>query len=214
MHRRPLRRDRFARAPKTCLLSSGLIAILLGGGGCIQWSYERIQIGQSPQSYDRVLPAEGTLRTELGLTYVGREQPGRTDAIVVLLTSDRRVAGKFAATRYERDWGFKKESGYRLRGELDLRMANLEAVGAIDALRALIDDMTAYQGEKRARDAYAWVAAGLVRIMQRWPGTGDASAATAKLTEALENVPGGGAAQIGVDPRGLQHFDYQQGIVR
>ena len=49
--------------------------------------------------------------------------------MVVLLTHDRRVAGKIHATRFLREYGLKTDEGFLLQGELDPRLAELQATG-------------------------------------------------------------------------------------
>jgi hypothetical protein len=200
-------------AREGCLL--GLLACLwLALPGCADATYDMIRLGQQPQEYERILPADRSRRTHLGLCYLDSDGRGRTDAIVVLLTADRRVAARIQSTCFERDWGFKLDRGFRLRGELDPQLYDLHAAGPIDTLRAIAGDLSNYQGEKLASDAYAWVAAGLVRLMQRWPKVTDVGVETHKLTELFERVAGGGEARITVDVRGVYRFEYEQGLTR
>lgn len=204
-----------ARRPAlgTCrlvLLATAQLAI----AGCADATYDMIRLGQQPHEYERILPADLSRRTHLGLCHLDSDGRGRTDAVVVLLTSDRRVAAKIQATCFERDWGFKVDRGFRLRGELDPHLYDLHAAGPIDTLRAIAGDLSNYQGEKLASDAYAWVAAGLVRLMQGWPNVTDVGVETPRLTDLLERVAGGGEARIAVDVRGVYRFEYEQGVTR
>jgi hypothetical protein len=192
------------------LLAAAQLSIL----GCADATYDMIRLGQQPQEYERILPADRSRRTHLGLCYLDGDGGGRTDSIVVLLTSDRRVAAKIQGTCFERDWGFKVDRGFRLRGELDPRLYDLQAAGPIDTLRAIAGDLSNYQGEKLAGDAYAWVAAGLVRLMQGWPNVTDVGVETHKLADLLERVAGGGEARIAVDVGGVYRFEYEQGVTR
>lgn len=191
-----------------------LACVQLAIVGCADATYDMIRLGQQPQEYERILPADRSRRTHLGLCYLDSDIGGRTDAIVVLLTADRRVAARIQSTCFERDWGFKVDRGFRLRGELDPRLYDLHAAGPIDTLRAIAGDLSNYQGEKLASDAYAWVAAGLVRLMQCWPNVSDVGVETHRLTDLFERVAGGGAARIAVDARGVYRFEYEQGITR
>jgi len=179
--------------------------------GCADWSYRQIRLGQSSEDYARVLPAETSRRTALGLCHLSSDPFGRTDAFVALLTSDRRVAGKLRARYYERDWGFKVDRGYWLEGELDPELYGVQSTGPLDTLRAIAADLTDYRGEKLALDAHAWVAAGLLRLMQRWPGVEDVGVSSQRLSELFELVPGGGAARIEVDTQGVYRLEYKQG---
>ena len=161
-----------------------------------------------------MLPAEGSRRTDLGLCYLGSDLFGRTDALVILLTHDRRVAGKLHATHYRRSYGFKTETGFRLRGELDPEACGLSATGPIDTLRAICDALVSYQGEKIATEAHAWGAAGLIRLIQRWPHVSELGSQTESLSETLSLVPGGGVARLGMNERGIHEFEYLQGKPR
>ena len=182
--------------------------------GCVDWGYQRIQLGEPADRYERVLPAETSRRTALGLCHLSEDKFGRTDAFVVLLTSDRRVAGKLRARHYEHDWGFKVERGFLLEGELDPELCGVQASGPLDTLRAIAGELTDYRGEKLALDAHAWVAAGLARLMQRWPRVEDVGVSSQRLSELFELVPGGGAARIEVDERGIYRLEYKQGVMR
>ena len=189
------------------------VALLLAG--CANWSYEQIQLGQSPEDYARVLPAGTSRKTALGLCHLSRGRLGHTDALVVLLTSDRRVAAKLWARHSESDWRLgRAECGFRLVGELDPELYAVTGSGPLDTLRAIAGQLTDYQGEKLARDAHAWVAAGLVRLLHRWPEVRDVGVSSQRLDELLELVPGGGTARLEVDARGIYHLEYDQGRTR
>ena len=204
---------RTLRLPTAAVLPL-LIAIVGCGNSSTHWGYDRIRIGQSPGQYERVLPTADTRRTQLGLCYLGRGALGATDAIVVLLTPDRRVAGKLHARWTQRNYGFKSELRYRLRGEVDPLLADLRTTGPIDVLRMIASDLVNYQGEQLAREAHHWVAAGLVRMIQPWPHVRDVGLDEAKLREALERVPGGGAVRLGLDGAGVYRFEYEQTVDR
>lgn len=198
-------------------LATGMLAALTLPPltGCADWSYRKIQIGQVPQDYGRVLPADTSRRTSLGLCHLSGETWGQTEAIVVLLTSDRRVAGKLRARVLRSRWGRGPgEPGYLLQGELDPELYGVQDAGPLDALRAITSELIDYRGEQLALEAHAWIAVGLTRLMQRWPGVAEAGAATERLRDALEMVPGGGAARIEVDERGVYHLEYRQGDIR
>ncbi|MBW7906938.1 MAG: hypothetical protein LC135_07415 [Phycisphaerae bacterium] len=204
-----------ARAPARIAPAAALASTAVGLAllcGCAGTTYRQLSLGQERSSYDRVMPREVTRSTDLGLAYL-RHDPaaGRTDAIVVLLTQDRRIAAKMHAVRRERKGWMGGDPGFALRGEIDPRLAELQSSGPVDTLRVIVADLVAYQGERLATDAHAWVAAGLVRLMQAWPNTSDVGVDTRKLAAALERVPGGGTAQIAVDSNGVYRFEYRQG---
>lgn len=191
-----------------CVFGLGLL------GGCADATYDRISLGMERDAFESAFPRTGSRRTDLGVSHIARDAFGRTDAFVVLQTQDRRAAAKMQATLFERDAVWQRERGYRLRGAVDPRLAGLREVGPIDILRVMADDLTAYQGERRACEAHELVAAGLVRLIQRWPHMGDEGPALPRLSEALVRVPAGGAARMRVDADGVYHFAYEEGTSR
>jgi len=197
------------RSPHPGAVLVSVLAVLLSG--CVDWSYRQIRLGQPGDECERLLPAASSRRTALGLCHLHDDKLGRTDALVVLLTADRRVAGKLWARRFERNWGLKTSRGYWLVGELNPELYRVRAAGPIDTLRAIAGELTDYRGEKLALDAHALVAAGLARLMQRWPGVTDPGVSSQRLTELLEVVPGGGIARLEVDERGTYRLEYRQG---
>jgi hypothetical protein len=194
----------------TQLIHGGLVLMVMLLTGCADWSYRTIQIGQGPREYSRVLPMEESRKTALGLCSLQTSKTGRTDAIVVLVTEDRRVAAKFWARRMERNWGFGHvESSYELVGELSPKLYGSEGSGPIDTLRSLIVVLTEYRGEKLAMESHAWIAAGLERLMQCWPGDRDAGATSPHLDAKLSQVPGGGTGRMEIDKRGIYQLRYR-----
>ena len=208
-----MKESRFVKRMSHQAVLLALVALLLAG--CATWSYERIQLGQSPKDYARVLPAETSRKTALGLCHLSQDKLGHTDALVVLLTSDRRVAAKLWARYLERDsWLGSAQRGFRLVGELDPELYGVAGSGPLDTLRAIAAELTDYQGEKLALDAHAWVAAGLIRLMQRWPEVRDVGVSSQRLDGLFDRVPGGGTARLEIDDRGIYHLEYEQGRMR
>lgn len=197
-------------SPKRLGAVCALLAPLLPAG-CGDVHYRRIEIGQASEAYERILPADLSRRTELGLCYLDADGMGRTDAIVVLLSRDRRVAGKLHATLIERDYGMMSERRYRLRGVLDPELADLDAVGPIDMLRAVLSDLEHYRGEKLATDAHGWVAVGLTRMLQRWPHLRESTPGSGRFEQLLERVPAGGRASIVMTADGRFDLNYRVG---
>jgi len=191
-----------------------LAAAVLALSGCSAMSYNAIELGQGPREYDRILPDDTSRTTALGLCHLSKQLNGQTNAIVVFLTPDRRVAGKLYAKHIDRNWGFVRRSGYTLVGELDLEAYDVGQTGAIDTLRAMTSELTQVRGEPIVMDAHAWVAAGLVRLLQRWPAVEDFGVPSERLSELLELVPGGGAARISVTEDGVFLVEYRQGVQR
>lgn len=200
------------------------VLLLVGFGlssGCIDQSYSRLQLGMGPGDYDRLLPNQFTRRTDLGLAYFQQQSVTRDDAIAVLVAQDRRVAAKVQTTTwYAQQAGWQgmlptrtrgEVTGYELRGELDPKLAEVTASGPLDTLKLMIVDLAAYRGERSAMDSYRRVAAGLVRLVQRWPGVQDVGVDTTELTDVLAGIPGGGEARIAIDDDGVYRFEYRQG---
>jgi hypothetical protein len=184
-----------------------LLALVLPG--CAEFGYNQVQLGQEQRVYQAAFPEDSTRRSPAGVCCLETDGAGRTDAAVLLLTPDRRVAGKFYATHVERHWA-RPQMYYRLRGELDPRLMNLGATGPIDALRAVADELTATEGDTFVRDAHAWVAAGLLRLIQHWPHVGDEGPGFPRVSQTLERIPAGGEARITVDARGVYMVEYAQ----
>lgn len=185
-----------------------LSAILLLSG-CAQWNYQQLRIGQGPGEYDRILPAEQTRRTESGLASWAEDVlSNRTDATIVLLSRDRRIAGRILTTRVERI-GLRREVELTLEGEIDPRLSGFERTAPVDILRALISELALFQGEQLARDAHAYTAAALARMVTAWPGSDSPSQRISGLGEYLDKTPSGGETTIRIDPNGLVHFYYR-----
>jgi hypothetical protein len=189
------------------------VAALLWLSGCADLAVDRIRPGQRPQEYEGTLPAASTRRTDLGLACLEQSPTGRIDAIVLMLTSDRRVAGKLHATHWSAGGGLPPQPAYRLRVQVDPVLASVQGAGPIDTLRMLAGDLACYEGERLARDAHAWVAGGLVRLLQRWPGVTDFGVAETRMSQLNDLVPAGGEARMIVDRDGQYRFEYELGNV-
>jgi len=199
-------------------LGLGLLALLSLTGvplmGCASLGYDGIRLGQQQREFKHAFPEGSTHRTANGICYMEHDLLGRTEVVVVLLTGDQRAAGKLYATHVQRDYGFRGETTYRLTGELDPELIRLGGTGPIDTLRAIADELTIGDDNTIVRDAHAWVAAGLTRLVQHWPHVGDAGPALTRLTEVLERVPSGGEATITIDPRGRYVVGYSAATSR
>lgn len=190
-------------------LACGLI---LGAGGCAQFNYDRLKIGLTQREYEKILPAESTRRTEDRLCYLSSDGLGRTDAIIVVLARDHRLAARFHAVFVERYVGFKLASDYELTGEIDPKLADFSGTGPVDAVRTLYNQLAEYRGERLAADAHTWVAAGLLRVLQRWPHGREPYAEPAQLGSIVSRVAGGGTATIAVGPDGRYRITYSQSV--
>jgi hypothetical protein len=192
-------------------LGTALLPLL---GGCAVFSYDQVQLGQEQQAYGRAFPEDKTRRSPAGLCYLETDGFGRTDAAVLLLTADRRVGAKFYVSHIERRFGPQTETSYQLRGEVDPQLTKLNAAGPIDALRAIADELTSVESDTFVREAHAWIAAGLIRLVQHWPHVGDQGPAFTRLTEVLQRIPAGGIARITIDPRGVYLVEYTQSVTQ
>jgi hypothetical protein len=195
--------------------AAGVVGLLAGlCSGCANLSYDRLALGQAPSEYERTLPAEKSRRTDLGLCYLDDDGAGNVDAIVVFLAHDRRITGKVHLARRVSNLWWDSSVQVELRGQVDPQLAGLNAAGPTDLLRALIADLAAYRGERLATAAHRWVAAGLIRTVQRLPNVDASQLVYPDLHETLEGVPPGGTARIGVDPGGAYEFGYTQRVAR
>jgi hypothetical protein len=190
---------------------AGTFAWLLGPflaslAGCSDWSYRQIQLGQSRQEYERVLA--DARQTTLGLCRAATDR-GADTALLVLLTEDRRVAGKIETRSVRRDWGLMRQQQFTLRGELDPVLFQTQQAGPFDTLRLIVSQLLDYRGERVATDAHAWIAAGLIRLMQRWPHLDDGAWDTRAIADTLDRAPGGGETRLSLDGRGAYRFEYE-----
>lgn len=182
--------------------------------GCADLSYRNLQLGQSRTHYDGALPVDSSRRTDLGLCQYRKNVLGDVEAVVVLLSSDRRIAVKIRATSTRRNYGLHTESRYQLTGELDRRLYGTEDTGPIDTLRSVAHTLSERQSDALAREAHEFIAAGLARLLARWPGVSDVGIEGVRLEEFADKGPPGGAARIGVGADGILRFEYEQTIAR
>lgn len=202
-------------APRAYSCAVLLVAFLAAQlAGCARFSYGQVKLGAVLTDPRRQFPEDKVRLTDAGLCVLEQDPFGRTDAIVVLLTRDQRVAGKLYATCTVRQVGFVQETTYTLEGNLHPTLTDLSGSGPIDTLRALADELTGAYPDPMVRTAHDWVAAGLIRIIQRWPHVGDEGPALVRLTDTLERVPAGGTADIVVGDDGVHHLHYHQRATR
>jgi len=182
--------------------------------GCAGLTYEQIKLGEQLRTYDRVFPEDRARRTENTVCFMESDLTGKTEAVVVLVTRDRRVAGKLHATHVDRQLGLTRETSYTLVGEIDPVVAKLNSTGPADTLRAIVDQLISVDSDQTAREAHGWVAVGLVRLLQRWPHVGDEGPSFPKLPDLLDRVPADGIARLAVDGRGMFLLEYTQSVQR
>jgi hypothetical protein len=188
------------------LTLAGLIAC---ASGCLEFSYRQVRLGADQAEFERALPADLRRRTSVGVACLQSDWTGRAESVVLLLTDDNRVAAKMYCSASERYVGVDAQREYSLVGEVQPGLAELIAAGPLDAMRAVAADLQSYEGDKSAMEAHGWATAGIVRLLQRFPTITDTGADTARLSEFLERVPGGGEATLRMDADGVYHFAYQ-----
>jgi hypothetical protein len=201
-------------APQRLRCGALLLGVLVALGGCTSMTYDRVQIGLTQAQCQQLLDQEIFRSCELGYSGFEQDRTGRADALVILLGRDNVVAGKLQATlagpgSFVR--GPKIAAGaavtFQARGEVDLERLSLQGVGPLDALRAVLAELVQRQSLESAGAARELVAAGLVRLLERWPHLNTA-AQFPDLADTLQRVPAGGEARIGINPQGLFCFEY------
>ena len=173
--------------------------------GCGSWTYRHVRIGQPPREYEQILPAEKSRHTAVGICYLDVDQSHRSDALVVLLTDDRRVAGKLWARHRHRKAG----SNYRLVGKIDPVLFGTQAAGMTNTLRAIAVELTEQHDGQFAAQAHAWVAGGIVRLLEQAPGPPDLGVSSRRLDELFDRVPGGGVSRMEFDRYGNIVIEYE-----
>lgn len=196
-----------ARPALVCALGlAGLLA-----SGCAGWGYGRVHLGQPLRDARRAFPESRSRWAQSTFCYLESDYVGRTDAVVLLLTPDQQVAGKFHAQSFRRNYGVTVTAGFRLRGVVDPRLAGFGGSGPLDLLRGVADDLTQGTTDSFSREAHHWVAAGIVRLLENWPEADDTGPAPARLSAVLECVPADGTSAIWIDDAGLHRCEYKQG---
>ena len=195
--------------PWTCAgRIASLLTIATGAAlvlpGCAPGSYEHIRLGQTPAEYRSAFVEGSTHQTTIGIWYRGRDANRRNRAVVLLTAVDQRVAGKLQAT-WSQD---RAKPAYHLVGELSPELLKLGATGPLDVLRVVVDDLTGESIDRRARAVHDLVAAGLVRILRRWPCVDDPGPAATRLAEAFQHVPAGGRAGVAATSEGTLLVEY------
>lgn len=192
------------------MLSACALLTLVAAGGCASLNYERIALGMGPAELSRVLPEARTRPTPVGLAYLdpGDATGGRPGAaIVVLLTEQRRVAGKFLAERTA-DALWAGRPAYRLIGEVDAELYGVQQTSPIDVARMIAGELAQVEGERLVREAHGWVAAGLLRWLEGWPGLRDFAVPEDARDRLLELAPAGGTLALERTGGGRLRFAY------
>lgn len=180
--------------------------------GCASWNYDRIQLREPLPDLDSQFPRDEARKTSLGVAHLRNPNSPQAAAVVILVTLEKRVAAKFHAAQHQRDWGFSVERGYELAGQIDLELLAAKNPGPLAALRTIARQLAAYQGDPAAEHAHQLVAAGLVRIIQRWPDIENLGPTSDQVNALATLAPGGGRAALTMDLDGTFHISYRQGI--
>jgi hypothetical protein len=202
------------RAPVAARWIAAATAIVLLSG-CADLTYDRVRLGLAPREYDRVLDTQRSSWTEAGLVEYQRDADGDATALVLLLSDDRRIAGKIQVTRKDSELELPLlRRGYELRGELDARLYGLGDVGPVDTLRLLTQRLCAFPTERGARNGHLLAAAGLVRILELQANVEDIGISADQRRELAAQAPSGGVAHLALDPDGVLRFSFSYGKVR
>ncbi len=194
--------------PATVLPALAAAATLCG---CARLDYDRLRVGRELRDVSRALPEDHSARSDWSVCYQRANGLGRTDVIVVLLTRDRRIAAKFHVVHNERQSVLGQDAGYALTGEFDAELLGLSEAGPRDRLRALAADLMEPQADPFVREAHAWVAAGLVRMLALDDPADADDALAERLVEMLERVPAGGRATTSPGGGAVVRIAYHHG---
>jgi hypothetical protein len=201
-----------ATCPRAVVMLATTTVLILAG--CTAMTYDRIRLGRTQDECRQLLDQEVFRSCDIGYSGIQQDPAGRTNALVVLLGRDGLVGGKLQATLATPGGvplGQPSATGaalsFQLRGELDLAALALQGAGPLDVLRAVLSELAGQQTVQSAGAARELVAAGLVRLLERWPQLNPASQFP-ELAETLERVPAHGDARLGVTPQGLFFLQY------
>ncbi len=203
----------FRRGPRPMRsLAASLAMCLAACAGCADAYYRRLDLGQAPEKYERVLPPAESRRSDAGVCHLRTDASGQTDALVLLVAEDRRVAAKLRATRIERRiGGLVMERSYRMQCEIDPPLLNAGGVGPIDAMRLVVSRLAGFESSDLERDACAIVGGGLLRILSSWPGAGQPGVDSKRTAEWIERAPPGGVGSLHLSAGGRWKFRYEVG---
>ncbi|HRS27917.1 MAG TPA: hypothetical protein P5255_06600 [Phycisphaerae bacterium] len=190
------------------------VAMLVSLTGCATMTYDRIRLGASQSECRQLLDQDVFHSCNIGFSGSRQDAAGRTDAVVVLLGRDGVVGGKLQAT-VARPRGvplvpaaLAPAPTFQLRGELDLVALSLAGAGPLDVLRAVLVELMDRPTNLSAEPARELVAAGIVRLMERWPNL-DAAGQFPDLADTLERVPSGGVARLGITAHNTFFLEYE-----
>lgn len=197
------------RAAGLLLPGISLLALALAGSGCAKLTYDRLNLGEPPSKYERMLPASESRRTAVGLCQLKKSAGGKVESILLVLSDDRRLAGKVRVRRVQRSAGLLGSTTYELYGSVDPVLYGAAEAGPADVLRSLVRSLVDYRGEKLAMEAHRLVAAGLLRLLERWPEAGDLGLSADVSADLAEIAPSGGTSRIDVRDSGVIDFQYR-----
>lgn len=193
------------------LVALCLATVGLTNCGCATWSYNNIQIGQAPREYERLLPAEQTRRTSLGLCYYDVDSLGREDVIMILVSHNRRVAGKLRVQFVPRVTDPSKPRGLIMEAEIAPSWLGGELPGPADLLRYLLTRLADYHADNTTMRAHGWVVAAAIRLLEAQPNVEPITSMPAMFQAELERVPTGGDARAQVEPSRIRlHYSQPQ----
>lgn len=195
-------------------LWSGVLVVMLAGGlsaGCADLSYDRIALNAGPQNWDRALPELNKRQSDEGIAW-GEHRGPRKDAILVQYGPDRRVYGKWQASLVDRKTLFGTEQGYRLRGEFDPAIAEVDQAGPFDVLRLLFSELAVETADPVVRGAHSLIGVGVRRIFEQFPSVANPPELPADWEgEWSAQVGAQGLVTITREPAGRYRISYLTG---
>lgn len=190
------------------MVRTAISALLLSACGllpsCTTWN-DAIRIGASWD--ERLIAATPGQRTLAGVVAKSTLPFGGVRYLLVILTKEDEIAARFVVE--QRPGQGRTGDSYSLDGKFDAARLALNGHDMLEGLRALADRLATQVADDPSRDAQRLVAVGLVRILQRWPGSRDEGPAAAHLFELLPVVAPGGEANLGVTGPGVWTVQYQ-----
>ena len=197
-------------------LWAGTLGLLLAVGlsaGCADLSYDRIELNAGPQNWDRALPDLNKRQSDEGIAW-GQDRGPRMDAILVQYGPDRRVYGKWQASFVNRRTWLSHEQGYRLRGEFDPAIAEVDQAGPFDVLRLLFSELVVETEDPVVRGAHSLIGIGVRRIFEQFPSEANPPELPAAWErDWSERIGATGLVTITRRPTGRYHISYVTGDV-
>ena len=95
-----------------------------------------------------------------------------------------------------------------MEGELEPTLFGLDETGPIDAARVLLDELLLRPTDHVTRRAQAWVAGGVLRVLDQEGESLELTDAEGQLLEVLESIPPGGRSSLVEREDGVFEMSY------